>query len=119
MYGAGARSSAEAVSSYPKIDIVRLGWFPWLELVWADSGHNAWQVEAAVAKVPLLRREIVKRSDDMKDFVILPRRGGRADRLLVRTKPGSGQGLREPCRNLATFVTLASIQLALRRLAGA
>ena len=87
--------------------------------MWADSGHNAWQVEAAVAKVPLLRREIVKRSDDMKDFVILPRRGGRADRLLVRTKPGSGQGLREPCRNLATFVTLASIQLALRRLARA
>jgi len=28
--------------------------FPWLELIWADSGYNAWQVEAAVAKVPLL-----------------------------------------------------------------
>jgi transposase len=48
--------------------------FPWLELIWADGGYNAWQVDAAVAKVPLLRLEIVKRSDDMKGFVVLPRR---------------------------------------------
>jgi hypothetical protein len=40
--------------------------FPWLELVWADNGYNAWQVEAAVAKVPVLRLEIVKPSDDLK-----------------------------------------------------
>src|SRR3989442_10526084 len=48
--------------------------FPWLELIWADGGYNAWQVEAAVAKVAVLRVEIVKRSDDMKGFVVLPRR---------------------------------------------
>ena len=48
--------------------------FPWLELIWADGGYNAWQVDAAVAKVPLLRMEIVKRNDDMKGFVVLPRR---------------------------------------------
>ena len=48
--------------------------FPWLELIWADGGYNAWQVDAAVAKVPLLRIEIVKRSDDVKGFVVLPRR---------------------------------------------
>src|SRR6516162_8022862 len=36
--------------------------FPWLELIWADGGYNAWQVDAAVAKVPLLRMEIVKRA---------------------------------------------------------
>jgi hypothetical protein len=29
--------------------------FPWLELIWADDGYNAWQVDAAVAKVPPLR----------------------------------------------------------------
>ena len=40
--------------------------FPWLELVWADNGYNAWQVEAAVAKVPVLRLEIVKRGDDLR-----------------------------------------------------
>ena len=31
--------------------------FPWLELIWADGGYNAWQVYAAVAKVPPLRTE--------------------------------------------------------------
>ena len=48
--------------------------FPWLELIWADGGYNVWQVDAAVAKVPPLRVEIVKRSDDVKGFVVLPRR---------------------------------------------
>ena len=43
-------------------------------MIWADGGCNAWQVDAAVAKVPLLRIEIVKRGDDMKGFVVLPRR---------------------------------------------
>jgi DDE family transposase len=48
--------------------------FPWLELIWADGGYDAWQVDAAVAKVPLLRMEIVKRSGDTSGFVVLPRR---------------------------------------------
>ena len=48
--------------------------FPWLELIWADGGYSAWQVDAAVAKVPLLRMEIVKRSDDTRGFVVLRRR---------------------------------------------
>jgi hypothetical protein len=26
---------------------------PWLELIWADAGYNAWQVEAAVADMPV------------------------------------------------------------------
>ena len=38
--------------------------FPWVELIWTDSSYNEWQVEAAVAKVPLLRMEIVKRTVD-------------------------------------------------------
>lgn len=72
--------------------------FPWLELLWADSGYNAHQVDAAVAKVPSLRIEIVKRSDDMKGFVLLPRRENLA-------------------ATLQAFVALASIQIAIRRLA--
>ena len=48
--------------------------FPRLELIWADGGYNAWQVEAAIAKTPVLRLAIVKRSDDRKGFVLLPRR---------------------------------------------
>lgn len=48
--------------------------FPWLQLVWADGGYNARQVNQAVAKLPALRIEIVKRTDDMTGFVVLPRR---------------------------------------------
>ena len=56
------------------LDKIR-GRFPWLELVWADAGYNAHQVETAIAKVPTLRIEIVKRSDDMRGFVALPQTG--------------------------------------------
>jgi len=94
--------------------------FPWLELIWADGGYNAWQVDAAAAKVPLLRVEIVKRSDDMKGFVVLPRRW-----VVERTFSWFGRNRRlakdfeNLAETLATFFTLASIQLALRRLARA
>ena len=90
--------------------------FPWLELIWADGGYNAWQVDAAVAKVPWLRLAIVNRSDDMKGFVALPRRW-----VVERTSSwfGRNRRLAKDFENLAkTFVTLASIQFALRRLAG-
>src|ERR1700682_4635757 len=92
--------------------------FPWLELIWADGGYNAWQVEAAVAKVPVLRMEIVKRSDDMKGFIVLPRRW-----VVERTFSWFGRNRRlakdfeNLAETLATFVTLACIQLAVRRLA--
>ena len=90
--------------------------FPWLELIWADGGYNAWQVDAAVAKVPWLRLAIVERSDDMKGFVALPRRW-----VVERTSSwfGRNRRLAKDFENLPkTFVTLASIQFALRRLAG-
>ena len=45
----------------------------WLELIWGDAGYNAHQVKDAVARSPGLRPEIVKRTDDVKGFVVLPR----------------------------------------------
>ena len=69
-------------------------------------------------KVPLLRMEIVKRSDEMKGFVVLPRRW-----VVERTFSwfGRNRRLAKDFENLAetkgAFVALASIQLALRRLA--
>ena len=86
-------------------------------MVWADGGYNAWQVDAAVAKLPRLRLEIVKRSDQLKGFVVVPRRW-----VVERTFSwfGRNRRLAKDFENLAetldTFVTLASIQLALRRL---
>ena len=92
--------------------------FPWLELIWADSGYNAHQVNAAVAKVPSLRIEIIKRSDAIKGFAVLPRRW-----VIERTFSwfGRNRRLAKDWENLATtlqaFVALAAIQIAIRRLA--
>jgi transposase len=89
-------------------------------MVWADGGYNAWQVDAAVSKLPRLRLEIVKRSDQIKGFVVVPRRW-----VVERTFSWFGRNRRlakdfeNLAETLATFVTLASIQLALRRLARA
>ena len=69
-------------------------------------------------KVPGLRMEIVKRSDDMRGFVVLPRRW-----VVERTFSWLGRNRRlskvfeNLAETLASFVTLASIQLAVRRLA--
>ena len=68
----------------------------------------------------LLRMKIVKRSDDMKGFVVLPRGW-----VVERTFPWfrRNRRLAKDFENLAdtlgAFVALASIQLALRRLARA
>src|SRR3974390_3176668 len=91
--------------------------FPWLELIWADGGYRAWELDASLAKGPRLRMEIVKRSDDVEGFVVLPRRW-----VVERTFSWFGRNRRlakdfeNLAETLATFVTLASIQLALRRL---
>ena len=87
---------------------------------WADGGYNAWQVDPAVAKVPRLRLAIVKRGDTMKGFAVLPRRW-----VVERTFSWFGRNRRlakdfeNLAETLATFLTLACIQLALRRLARA
>ena len=71
-----------------------------------------------MAKVPRLRLAIVKRSDDVKGFVVLPRRW-----VVERTFSWFGRNRRlakdfeNLSETLVTFVTLASIQLAIRRLA--
>jgi len=65
-----------------------------------------------------LRLEIVKRSDDLKGFVVLPRRW-----VVERTFSWFGRNRRiaKDYENLgltlAAFVTLACIQIAVRRLA--
>jgi len=70
--------------------------------------------------MPVLRMEIVKRSDDMRGLVVLPRRW-----VVERTFSwfGRNRRLAKDFENLAetgtTFVTIASIQPAARRLARA
>ncbi len=67
---------------------------------------------------PPLRVEIVKRSDDVKGFVVLPRRW-----VVERTFSWFGRNRRlakdyeNLADTLAAFITIACIQLAVRRLA--
>jgi transposase len=90
----------------------------WLELIWAGAGYNSRQVEAAVAKQPHLRVEIVNRSDDAKGFVILPRHW-----VVERSFSWFGRNRRlakdyeNLADTLAAFITLTCIHLALKRLA--
>jgi len=75
-------------------------------------------IGSGVAKVSSLRIEIVKKSDDMKRFVLLP-----CSCVVERTVSwfGRNRRLAKDWENLATtlqaFVVLASIQIAIRRLA--
>ena len=59
----------------------------------SDRGAGSRRRRASLAKVPLLRMEIVKRSDDMKGFVILPHRWV-VERTFswFRTQPESRKG---------------------------
>jgi putative transposase len=50
--------------------------FGWLKLIWADGGYAGKLVEeiAAIKRHRRVKLEIVKRSDDIKGFKILPKR---------------------------------------------
>lgn len=92
--------------------------FPGVELVWADGGYNAHQVKTIAEANAPLRVEIVKRSDDVKGFVVLPRRW-----VVERTFSWFGRNRRlakdyeNLAKTLTAFVSLAAIQLGIRRLA--
>ena len=92
--------------------------FNWLELVWADGGYNARQVELPAAKQPPLRVEIVKRPDGCSGFVVLPRRW-----VVERTFSWFGRNRRlakdfeETIASSTAWLWLASVQLMMRRLA--
>lgn len=90
---------------------------PHLELVWADAGYLARQVNDAVSAVAGLRIEIVKRSQP-KGWELLPRRW-----VIERTFAWFGRNRRlardyEGIVDAAlAFIHLATIQLIVRRLA--
>lgn len=92
--------------------------FPWLDLVWADAAYDAWQVKTSVAAIPVLTVEIVRRTDNLTGFHVQPRRW-----VVERTFSwlGRNRRLAKDYENLAAtltaFVALASIRLALKRLA--
>ena len=94
------------------------GSFPFLLKLYADGGYRGPEFRQAVGKVIAdVNVEIVKRSDQVKGFVVLPRRW-----VVERTFVWLGR-----CRRLAkdweclsrkalAFLRLASIRLMLRKL---
>ena len=94
------------------------GLFPFLLKLYADGGYQGPEFRSAVKKVLAgVNVEIVKRSDQTKGFVVLPKRW-----IVERTFAWLGR-----CRRLAkdweclnrkalAFLRLASIRLMLRKL---
>ena len=94
------------------------GMFPFLRKLFADSAYEGPLFQGALAKIlPCLETEIVKRSDQIKGFVVLPKRW-----IVERSIAWLNR-----CRRLAkdwenlnlsalTFLRLASIRLMLRKL---
>lgn len=92
--------------------------FPWLELIWADAGYDARQVKTAIAAIPVIRIEIVRRTDDLSGFKVQPRRW-----VVERTFSWFGRNRRlakdyeNLADTLAAFLAIAAIRIALKRLA--
>ena len=71
------------------------GMFPFLKTLFADSGYQGPKFAKALAKVlPHLDIEIVKRSDQVSGFVVLPKRWI-VERTIAWLKPKARQGLGE------------------------
>jgi putative transposase len=87
------------------------GMFPFLKTLFADSGYQGPKFAKALAKVlPHLDIEIVKRSDQVSGFVVLPKLAwlNRCRRLAKDWENLSRKAL--------AFLRLASIRLMLRKL---
>ena len=96
-----------------------LGWFPWLQKIWVDSGYCGPDFAAWVrAQRPKLEIEVIKRSDDQWGFHVLPKRW-----IVERTFAWMVQNPRlardcEQTESIATgLIYVAMIRLTLRRVA--
>lgn len=96
-----------------------LGWFTWLRLLWVDGGYCGPAFAQWVQGLrPKLKVEVVKRSDDIRGFVVLPRR------WVVERTFGWLMRQRRLVRDYETtetsaeaWVYIAMIRIQLRRLA--
>lgn len=94
-------------------------WFSWLRILWVDGGYTGEAFAQWVKSIrPKLEVEVVKRSDDVKGFVVLPRR------WVVERTFGWLMRQRRLVRDYETteasaeaWVYIAMIRIQLRRLA--
>ncbi len=94
------------------------GMFPFLEKLFADSAYGGPIFHEALIKImPQLKIEIVRRSDQAKGFVVLPKRW-----IVERTIAWLNRCRRlakdweNKTRNALAFLHLASIRFMLRKL---
>jgi len=94
------------------------GMFPFLKTLFADSGYQGPKFAKALAKVlPHLDIEIVKRSDQVSGFVVLPKTlGRRAHHCVAQSLPKARQGLGESQPKGARVLAPRLIRLMLRKL---
>lgn len=96
-----------------------LVWFTWLRLMWVDGGYSGEAFAQWVQGIrPKLEVEVVKRSDDVKGFHVLPRR------WVVERTFGWLMRQRRLVRDYETtassaqaWIYIAMIRIQLRRLA--
>jgi transposase len=94
------------------------GQFPFLKKLFADSAYQGQIFANALAKIlPCLETEIVKRSDQAKGFVLLPKRWivERTIAWLSRCRR-LAKDWENLNRNALAFLKLASIRLMVRKL---
>ena len=94
--------------------------FPWLRHVFADGGYAGPKLTEALTKLGTWTLEIVKRSDEAKGFVLLPRRW-----VVERTFAWLGRNRRlakdfeATVASAEAWLMIASIQLLTRKIARA
>ena len=96
-----------------------LGWFTWLCILWVDGGYTGEAFAQWVKALrPKLKVEVVKRSDDLKGFKVLPHR------WVVERTFGWLMRQRRLVRDYETtkssaeaWIYIAMIRIQLRRLA--
>jgi len=92
--------------------------FPWLKLIWADGVYKREGLDALFAEPRPWRLEVVKRSDDTKEFKVLPHRW-----VVERTFGRMGRSRQLAChyeglvRTACTYLKIAMMQLMIRHLA--
>lgn len=91
--------------------------FPFLQMIFADGGHQGEAAAAKIGEAGNWRLEIVKRSDQAKGFVVLPKRWLVERTLSWRTRCRRlVRHYEQYLRTSVTFIRLAMIRLMLRRL---
>ena len=90
---------------------------PWLRHVWADGGYAGQKLRNAAQKLGKWTIDIVKRTDDMTGFVLLPRRWvvERTFSWLSRCRR-LGKDFEKTIRSAEAWIYLASIRIMMRKI---